>query len=759
MVDVAIGLPKASGVAQTDTGAIQPRPDQERPHYTCDPRLLRAPGGTARLRDPLYIRRAPDDEAEVAAGRTGETLVIKAPRQMGKSSLAVRYLAACRDKEKAVAYLDFQLLGEDNLGTYASLLRAVASGILDELDLGDLKDGTVPEGDLTGFVERRVLRAVAGEVAIVFDEVDRILGRPYRQDFFAMLRGWHNRRASHPDAWEKLDLALVIPTEPYLLIDRADQSPFNVVTPLSLEPLSRDQMGQLNSLHGGVLNTGELDHLHALVGGQPYLSRLALYRLNAEPRLTFSQLDERAADPEGPFGEHLRSLLLRLQGRSGLLDAMRQVVRHGTTSDDDTTHRLFRAGLTRHKGKRIVPTNLLYAPFFSRTQVSARKEHASGAFRLQVGGTLSPRRHVYIERREDKEALHLLLAGEYVNILSSRQMGKSSLMVRVKRELNARGVRVATVDLASDVGAPPQADSFYLTLLKSIGDELELNVVFGDWWRERSSDTVNRRFLDFFQTIALSRVDGPVVVFLDEIDSTLRLLYTDDLFTAIRGMYNRRATTTAFERLTFCLVGVATPNELIKDARTTSYNVGATIELRDFDASRDDLSALAVHLDPDPETGLALLDRVLHWTDGHPYITVKLCAELAATVAKTGEDVDRYVEAAFTSLDRLGGEPHFLQILRFLKTRLANSLSTLSLYRRIISGRREPDQRTMAHAQLKLSGLVKRDNVDRLIVRNEIYRRLFDAKWAAAEISALQGHVDLAAMRVLVSSIDGEADL
>jgi hypothetical protein len=357
MVDVAIGLPKASGVAQTDTGAIQPRPDQERPHYTCDPRLLRAPGGTARLRDPLYIRRAPDDEAEVAAGRTGETLVIKAPRQMGKSSLAVRYLAACRDKEKAVAYLDFQLLGEDNLGTYASLLRAVASGILDELDLGDLKDGTVPEGDLTGFVERRVLRAVAGEVAIVFDEVDRILGRPYRQDFFAMLRGWHNRRASHPDAWEKLDLALVIPTEPYLLIDRADQSPFNVVTPLSLEPLSRDQMGQLNSLHGGVLNTGELDHLHALVGGQPYLSRLALYRLNAEPRLTFSQLDERAADPEGPFGEHLRSLLLRLQGRSGLLDAMRQVVRHGTTSDDDTTHRLFRAGLTRHKGKRIVREN------------------------------------------------------------------------------------------------------------------------------------------------------------------------------------------------------------------------------------------------------------------------------------------------------------------------------------------------------------------------------------------------------------------
>jgi hypothetical protein len=346
------------------TAGIRTRTREDRPLYKCDPRPLRAPGGTVGLRDPLYIRRGPDAEIEAAAARTvGETLVIRAPRQMGKSSLAVRYLAACKENGKTHAYIDFQLLDEDNLATRQSLVEAVASRILGELDLGSVENDTPPPRDLTGFMERRVLRAISGEVAIVLDEVDRIFGRPYQRDFFAMLRGWHNRRA-YNSLWEQLHLVLVISTEPHLLIDSPNQSPFNVVEPLRLEPLSRDQLEQLNGLHGVVLDSCELDDLYKLVGGQPYLSRLALYRLRAGPRLTFSELGQHAADPEGPFGEHLRSLLLSIQSRPGLLDAMRQAVRYGTTPDDDTYDRLFRAGLIRRQGNRLVPTNILYARFF-----------------------------------------------------------------------------------------------------------------------------------------------------------------------------------------------------------------------------------------------------------------------------------------------------------------------------------------------------------------------------------------------------------
>jgi hypothetical protein len=338
--------------------------DRDRPRHTCDPRLLRAPGGTTGLRDPFYVRRAPDGEVETVAERTGETLVIVAPRQMGKSSLAVRYLAACKRYGKTSAYIDFQRFDQEDLATQQTLVRALASRLLDELNLGSLAEEDLSRRDFTSYMERGVLRGISGEVVIVFDEVDRILGRPYQRDFFAMLRGWHNRRATHPDPWEQFSLGLVISTEPYLLIDAADQSPFNVVEPLRLEPLSRHQLGELNDLHGGVLGPHQLDNLYQLTGGQPYLSRLAFYRLSSEPCLSFSELGERAAHLEGPFGEHLRSLLLRLQARPGLLDAVRQAVVHGTTPDDDQYHRLYRAGLARRDGGRVVPTNLLYARFF-----------------------------------------------------------------------------------------------------------------------------------------------------------------------------------------------------------------------------------------------------------------------------------------------------------------------------------------------------------------------------------------------------------
>ena len=67
----------------------------------------------------------------------------------------------------------------------------------------------------------------------------------------------------------------------------------------------------------------------------------------------------------------------------------------------------------------------------------------AGARQLQVGGTLNPRRHVYIERPEDEELLRLLLEGEYCNVLASRQMGKSSLMARTALDLARQRVERA----------------------------------------------------------------------------------------------------------------------------------------------------------------------------------------------------------------------------------------------------------------------------------------------------------------------------
>ena len=348
---------------------------------------------------------------------------------------------------------------------------------------------------------------------------------------------------------------------------------------------------------------------------------------------------------------------------------------------------------------------------------------------LQAGGTLNPREHLYIVRKEDETFLSLLLKGQYVNVLTSRQMGKSSLMMRTVHRLNNKGVRWVTIDLASELGSPSDLTTYYLGFLGKIVRSLRMELDLRTWWFQNDTETINQRLLRFFREVVGATIAQPIVFFLDEIDSTLKLTYTDDLFTAIRGMYNERSLVEAYRRITFCLLGVATPNELIRDRRTTAYNVGVTLELRDFDKSVDDLSPLARLLSSNFELGRYLLDRALYWSGGQPYLTQKFCVDIVENHITDLKGVDQLVTQTFANLDRASTEIHFQQILRFMEERLSNEGATLDLYAKVIKGHRVPDQTTLAHAELKLSGLVKRDREGNLVSRNPIYQRLFDSAW------------------------------
>src|SRR5262249_29247235 len=76
--------------------------------------------------------------------------------------------------------------------------------------------------------------------------------------------------------------------------------------------------------------------------------------------------------------------------------------------------------------------------------------------------------------------------------------------------------------------------------------------------------------------------DAPLIIFIDEIDVVRSLPFsTDEFFAAIRECYNRRAKDPVYQRLTFCLLGVASPSDLIRDTRLTPFNIGRRIELAD----------------------------------------------------------------------------------------------------------------------------------------------------------------------------------
>jgi hypothetical protein len=214
------------------------------------------------------------------------------------------------------------------------------------------------------FLESVVLPNVDGPLVIALDEVDRLFGQDYKSDFFSMLRLWHNNRTPLTPEWEDVDLALVISTEPYLLIETGDRSPFNVGLLLEMEPFAKDECQTLNQCYPGLLSESQVEELWTLLRGHPFLTRLAYYRLTAPDKVNFAQLLEQAGDERGPFGDHLRALLMKLHEKEELLAAMKQVIRTGTVSDQDLYYRLYGAGLVRREGQRINPANLLYARYF-----------------------------------------------------------------------------------------------------------------------------------------------------------------------------------------------------------------------------------------------------------------------------------------------------------------------------------------------------------------------------------------------------------
>src|SRR5262245_41872804 len=251
------------------------------------------------------------------------------------------------------------------------------------------------------------------------------------------------------------------------------------------------------------------------------------------------------------------------------------------------------------------------------------------ALRLQVGGAVNPRSGIYIVRPSDEELPQLLERGEYANVFCSRQTGKTSLLKRTKLRLSGSGYLTAEVEIPGYLGSPNNADEWYQGLLDRVASQLHLNIDIADWWKNCRAITANQRLIQFFRDEIAARTSQPVVIFLDEIDHTISLPYTDDFFVAIRAMYNDRASEPLFERITFCLIGVVTPSELIQNLRTTPYNVGQTIELPDFDPDRDDLTLLFKAVSDDATVGEAIVRAVLRWTGGHPYLTIRLCEQFS----------------------------------------------------------------------------------------------------------------------------------
>lgn len=386
-------------------------------------------------------------------------------------------------------------------------------------------------------------------------------------------------------------------------------------------------------------------------------------------------------------------------------------------------------------------------------------EPNSAAYDYQVGGCLPQDCQTYVKRQADLDFFQGMMAGEFCYVLNSRQMGKSSLRVQTMQRLQSAGVACAVLDLTSIGSRDITPEQWYAGTIGTLADGFNLSdkVDVVAWWRDREIFSPVQRLDEFIGKVLLKEIYQNIAIFVDEIDSIKRLNFpVDDFFALIQSCYNKRADRPEYRRLTFALLGVASPSELIQDDDRTPFSIGRAIDLTGFQLHES--LPLAKGLARKANNPLAVLKAILDWTGGKPFLVQKLCkiamGEISPIVeGREAKWVEKLVRSRILENWESQDEPEHLRTIRDrLLHRDASTIKRLKLYQQILhQGEIQSDDIT-EKMDLRLSGLVVKHQ-GKLKVYNQIYQLIFDQKWVHHEIEKLQGISDTS-MPIPVENID-----
>ncbi|MGA1409639.1 MAG: AAA-like domain-containing protein [Prochlorotrichaceae cyanobacterium] len=387
----------------------------------------------------------------------------------------------------------------------------------------------------------------------------------------------------------------------------------------------------------------------------------------------------------------------------------------------------------------------------------------------QIGGSLPENATTYVLRQADEILYRSLLGGEFCAVLNARQMGKSSLVVQTIKRLRQEGIACVALDL-SDLGSQQVSlEQWYGGVAFKILSGLQLFDIqeFVSWWQTYQDLAPVQRLAKLFDEVILSRISGQLVLFIDEIDSVLSFQEPlDDFFSWIRSCYNQRSLNPAYQRLSFTLLGVATPSDLIQDPQRTPFNIGIAIDLQPLNLTEASPLAQGFNLS-NPALAQEILAEILTWTGGQPFLTQKLCAIVSAILAPAPELAERegnpedgnrveetlaeenlqqWVTAIVQDhlLDHweTQDEPIHLRTIRNRLLRHAQQGNRLlTLYDRLLQGDKIALDNSLEQSQLRLSGIVRSRN-GTLQVYNPIYAHIFSPEWIESVLQSLRPYAE-----------------
>ncbi len=347
---------------------------------------LEYPTGPVSINSKFYISHpAIEETVKAQISNPGSATYLHAPRKMGKSSLLLRMINHAKSCDLRVVTLDFEQAEQALFSNLDKFLRWFCANISRELGLEaklnhywDEEMGSKISCSL--YFQSYLLASSDAPLLLILTEVDWLLEYPdIAKDFLPILRSLYEQ-GRQMEVWQKLRLVLVGSTE-ILLPAISSPSQFNIGFTLRLPPFNAKQIKDLAQLYGLTwIDDSHIQNLMAMLGGHPFLVRLAFYHLikmgaREEDLETILQT---AATEEGVYKQYLQQYLLALTEEPELEKAFLQTIANtkGTYIDPMLAYKLQSMGLINLSGCHAYPSCELYRLYFrKRLQLSEKINH------------------------------------------------------------------------------------------------------------------------------------------------------------------------------------------------------------------------------------------------------------------------------------------------------------------------------------------------------------------------------------------------
>lgn len=374
-----LGVLEAKNANQIEPKALQIMADSEQPVSAA---ALNTPP------DPAYYieRKKERRNREYIILDPKALLRVHGPSKYGLNSYLAGVTDHARKNNYLTATLDFSIISGEVLRSSKKLVQHLYNTCCQDLEItcftedieSKLNDDSQDLlSNFTSFFEDFVLAKTDKYILLALNQVDRLYEyNPNSADFFIMLRNWHEKSGKGNSKFSRLKIAMTYCTDRIKMLLNEfplGKSPFNVGRPVELEPFNQAEVKGLIGRYGATLsylNDSHIQQLTSLIGGHPFLIRKALYLL-ASGEYDFDQLMTKAANEQGPFGDHLKSVELKLT-KSGLTNTMLNVIKLSDEGKINSQLNIEQVDILRGLGlingerPKVYPRFELYSKYFKK---------------------------------------------------------------------------------------------------------------------------------------------------------------------------------------------------------------------------------------------------------------------------------------------------------------------------------------------------------------------------------------------------------